>query len=311
MLKQIILKQIYDFKRKFYARKITHKLGKCFFRDYDDNDELNEIDCYVRERKIRKTKKRNDKGSYYEIDLTKVEQFDDAKKKYDLDKPIHYVFTGVKFNPNTKISLEPNSRVTFNRCIFNGPIEIDGENTLISFEYNKFYSYDEEQNSKGPYLKVRAGRLSILENRFECNAFEGEIATNGSFGMDIDVDELSFHAWNCFIYKKTSRINIKAKEASISKLIICPSISIDCEKLNLSEEGITANKAVINCSNDIPLDRVRADEFIYNGQVVKHDKGNTSSKQTPVTSEQLKELRQEFVSEQTPQIDTAKIPVLK
>lgn len=54
MLKQIILKQIYNLKRKFYARRITHKMGKCFFHDFYAIDE---IDCYVRERKIRKTKK--------------------------------------------------------------------------------------------------------------------------------------------------------------------------------------------------------------------------------------------------------------
>lgn len=308
MLKQIILKQIYNLKRKFFARKITHKMGKCFFHDFYAIDE---IDCYVRERKIRKTKKKNDKGSYYEIDLTKVEQFDAVKEKYNLDKPIHYIFTRTNFDSNTKINLEPNSRVTFTRCTFNGPIEINGENTLISFEYNKFYSYNEKNNSEVPYLKIRAGRLSILEEHFECTAFEGKILENGNFGMEIDVDELNFYAWQCFLIKKTSRITIKAREATISKLIVCPSISIDCEKLYLPEEGITANKAVINCSNHIPLNRVRATEFIYNGQVVKPDKENTSSEQGAVTAVELKAFREELVSEQEPQIEADKIPVLK
>lgn len=310
MLKQIILKRIYNLKRKFYARKITHKMGKCFFHDFYAIDE---IDCYVRERKIRKTKKRNGKGSYYEIDLTKVEQFDAVKEKYNLDKPIHYAFNGINFDLGIKINLEPNSMLTFQNCTFNGPIEINGENTIVSFELNKFYNRNETDNREEPYLKVRAGRLSIVENYFYCTAFDGEALINGKFGMAADVDELDFFA-ECFLYRKTDIINIRAKKVSIFKSFYCPTINIDCENLSLPKEGIGANKAVINCSNDIPLDKVKATEFTYNGQVVKpngEQEISLPTNPTVITSKEFKEFREELLGANTPKADTDKIPVLK
>ena len=232
MLKEIILKQIYDFKRKFYARKITHKMGNAYL-------EVNKISCRVNSRAVKKCKKSNGEDYCYEIDLTEDKTYDEAKKQFDLDKPIHYVFDNIDFAFGITLNVGHNAMVSFRNCMFNGPVQINGNALEVSFNGNMYRCSNPVYLGHQPFFKCHARKLvfdnETFSNSFPCNE---RLESTINFGMDIDVDSLRIlNDSSIYIVEPNSKTSIKANEITLYNCsITCPDVIMICANLGMSEE---------------------------------------------------------------------------
>lgn len=306
-----MLKQIYDLKRLFYVKKITHKMGNIYFG-------INEISCCVNSKAVRKHKKSDREDYYYEIDLVEEKELDEVKKRYDLDKPVHYVFDNINFAFGIKLNVGPNAMVTFRNCMFNGPIEINGNALEVLFTGNMYRCDSQIYMGKQPFFACRARKLVFDDETFSnCFPHNQRLKKHINFGMDIIVDSLRIlDDSSIYIVEPNSKTSINAKEVILSNCsVICPNVIMACANLGMSEAGIVASKKIsIYNRNNKPLKKIISPEIIYNGQEVKpngEQEISLPTNPTVITSKDFKEFREELLGANTPKADTDKIPVLK
>ena len=211
-----------NYRRKLALRSITGNMG----RVVEDEDE---IICYVKQKKV-------GKGCIF---LGGCHSFDNGNtaRKYDIDKPIHYIFDGLKCSSD--IYSYDGIKLDFRNCYFKycSYISLVGDCEFENCTFTSSLFYDIYADN----LTIKSSSISDLAgyNRFHV------VARNKLSLIDVDgIGDYYFKIKNVYF---SSDKEILFKNTNID----CLNISIDTEKIVSVNSNLRARKNANIESNEI------------------------------------------------------------
>ena len=256
---------------KYYLDKFTNGIGKLVEED-------DRFVCYVDNKKIKKNKYRHTElvlGSFnsYSEDMSRVYKF------YKVDKPIHYVIDGAKFEGVLFLYSFGDSYVTFKNCEFNKNIIIKFANS-VTFMDNKYYDQCSiYYGSTKTFLEGDVRELKFINDQFYNSDKEHHPCF---FGMDIDTEKLEVINSNIMIdnsvvvngvewVSNRAGVSVKTKKIVLKDSVINASeVYLDYDEIDSVNSVIIGGNGVIidDKSNDTDISIVNAPYFIYNGEQI-------------------------------------------
>ena len=122
--------KVYRKARENHLKRFISDIGKII-------EEEDRIICYVKQKPLNKYKE--NEGTYNlklnDMDLI-TEGIKEITEEFKLNKPVYYIFDGIKFNTSLEIT-SIGTNIIFRNCTFNKNINIYCDKEVI-FENNKF-----------------------------------------------------------------------------------------------------------------------------------------------------------------------------
>lgn len=232
ILKEKIIKWQKNKEKKKFLEKITQNYGLV-------KEEEDKIICYVFQNKIKENQKSN-------ITCFGLDTFPIAKEKYNLDKPIYYIFENIIF-PMVSISAIY-ANLIFKNCHFqyktffygNGSITLQ-DNTYI-YPVFHFYSSVHElilQNEllESPKIDIEAQKVTLINSEIHTSNIKINTITTDFSNSSINANEINLNSDNIY----TSDSNMKASEINIEN----KNYDLNPETLKLDSNYIIYNKEKI------------------------------------------------------------------
>jgi len=249
----------YDLIRKYYAKNLTGHMGKVDIQD-------DKIICYVKKSAIHK--ERNEFIYYINLRGTTFYS-EELKNKYDLNKPIYYIFDGITFNRELYLLSGINAHVIIRNCTFKDCIEVICPEE-ITFENNTYYNSKPYFFNEKIFFGCKAKKLNFIDDVFmNMSNKKGEIY----FGMSVKVKELNILNSDICISDSKGKMLIDDKKTKVKDSIIkVDNMELKSELINMENSRISIYKEIIidNISNN-GLDNIDAKEVLYNGILIKTD----------------------------------------
>lgn len=259
-VKRKIGKSLYKICRNQYLKTVIPNIGVI-------KEDENKITCYVTKHLIEK----NGKKISYELHCPGMNNVNEEIKKtvdtYKLDKPVYYIFDGIKFDTTVRLS-NPFSNVIFKNCSFNEGLNIIWGNK-VTLENNKYYNVMSDYLYRDSFLTGNVGELIIKDDNF-INSYELKKYTNTKFGIVIKCDKLKVINSNIYA-ENDGQINIKAKMMEIiNSTIEGAEIYIDSDSIKSdfsllkSDNGIIIENKNCDCNIQINFSNTHTPYVIYN-----------------------------------------------
>lgn len=241
-------KKKYPILRNRVTKRALGNLGKVEILD-------NKIVCYVKGKKIMT---RFPGMHRYKLIFNCAPINNEKYRKYDIDKPIHYIVEDIYFDREIDIiAPKENCHITFENCTFTAAIEISSADH-ITFT-NNIYKAQPDRN----YLSIyKEGEFCISTRKQFCDVNNLEFINDKLVMEDIelitvchikDVDKIPKT-----IKKKCNiELYLNAKEVSIinTDILNVDSIQISAETLDIESSNINSKEieissdTILNCSN--------------------------------------------------------------
>lgn len=269
-LNKKISSQVFNFKRKTFLQELLGRYGKIIEQD-------DQITIYVSQRKLRKRKKNYE----YILNLcgsgSFEEEFNNALKTLDLNKPVFYIFDNIIFGaPVYLFSLANN--VMFKNCIFKHGLQIFSAKT-ITLENNKYQSWVENFHYGDSFLCGKINELNFINDDFS-NSYELKKYGKQRFGLNISANKVNIINSNICAESK-GKTKIETKEMNLTNAtIIGPEVDLHVDTITSNNSIIKSKNEVIvvNKDGDFKVN-VYAPSLVYNGiklsdptQVISIDK---------------------------------------
>ena len=248
--------------RRHYTKNLTDKIGKLEIKD-------DKIICYVKKSAI--CKERNE--FFYNINLRGTTFYgEELKNKYNLNKPIYYIFDNITFNRKLYLLSGVNTHIIFRNCTFNDAIEIIWGAEEITFENNTYYNKKTYFFDKKLYFGCKTKKLNFINDVF-MNMNNKNINEQIYFGISARVEELNILNSDICISDSKGKIMVDAKHTKIKDSIIrCPNIEIKSDIIEMKNSRITAyDEIIIDNKMNNELDNIDAKEILYNGILIQSD----------------------------------------
>jgi len=219
----MIEKITYNLMRKYYAKNLTGHMGKVEIKD-------DKIVCYVKKSAI--CKERNE--FVYNIGLRGTTFYsEELKDKYNLNKPIYYIFDDITFNREFHLHSGTNAYVVIRNCTFNDAIEIIWCTEEITFENNMYNNNKPYYFSQKIFFGCKAKRLNFINDVF-MDTSNKHINGQITFGISARVDELNILNSFLCISDHNGKIWVNAKATRIKDSIIdSPNIEIKSNVIDM------------------------------------------------------------------------------
>lgn len=248
--------KVYRKARENYLKRFISDIGKII-------EEEDRIICYVKQKPLNKYKE--NEGTY-NLKLNGMDLITagikEITEEFKLNKPVYYIFDGIKFNTNLEIT-SIGANIIFRNCIFNKNINIYCDKEVI-FENNKFINDGslKEHNDLSLNMKIDAKLVKFIN-------------------AEIDT-------------KSTSMIKIKAEKTRIdSSILKANKVFIDSKSIDCTDSSIIAQDVVIENVKHI-FASTKGDSHAF------YSERNLTSNINKVSKESkeelaLKEARQELI----------------
>lgn len=279
-LKKEVRIKVYNIARQAYLKRSICNIGRIVEED-------DKIICYVEQKKVNRYK--GDKP-IYELELNGMNQVTEENKEvvksFRLNKPIYYIFDGIKFN-SAVIITSLWSNVTFRNCIFDKNIGIIWGNE-ITFQNNKYMDHCPVYFYGKCFLTADSvNRLTFINDNFfnSCDLYNPT-----RFGMHIDAKLVEFINTNVET-EYPATVNIKAEKTRVENSSFnANEIYVDSESIEFTDSSIYAeNGVMIENKNCDFIGDIDAPIIFYNG-VDMVNKNNESFK-VDEKEKKLKSLR--------------------
>ena len=256
-IKRKIESNLYNLARQNYLERVVGKLGKTV-------EESDKIVIYATQRLVDK----NGKNIFYNLFCggmnTYFEKSREIIEEYKLNKPVYFIFDGIKFDYPVTLS-SYFSAVIFKNCTFyNGLKVFNCEN--LTLENNKYYNWhDFEGRGNSSFLSGNFGELTIKNDEF-VNSYENKKYAETKFGVCVFAEKVNIVNSN-ICAESQGKIDIDSKELFIiDSAVTGPEIYLDSDSIKLSNSVLKSNKSIIinNKNCDFTSD-VQAPTVIYNG----------------------------------------------
>ena len=285
-LKKKIKLKIYNKARQLYLKKSICNIGKII-------EEEDKIICYADQKSIDRYKGNK---PLYKLRLNGMNQLTEGTKEtvknFRLNKPVYYIFDGIKFNTGLEIT-SLFSNVIFRNCKFDKNIGIIWGNE-ITFENNKYKDHCDIYFYGNCFFTAdRVEKITFINDNF-VNSYDLKKYSNACFGMQIDAKEIEFI--NTKVDEEyPATINIKAEKTRIENSELkANEVYIDSQSIDFVDSSVTALSGVMieNANCDF-VGNVQAPIVFYNGI----DLGNNLNENQKVSKEEarLKEAREKLV----------------
>ena len=196
------------------------------------------------------------------------------KKKYNLNKPIYYVFDNIVFDKRLSLS-SAHANVIIKNCTFKGDIELRW-NQNITFENNRYEANQPLDLGYNCYLYSSG----YVENITFINENIGKSKESNNalynFGIELKADNIKLIDTNINIYDPGTIVikgnNISAKNSSISG----EEVYLDCDSINFENSETKAIESVTikNEKNDFK-GKVISPIVVYNNIDLSEKEGIT------------------------------------
>ncbi|MCM1370545.1 MAG: hypothetical protein NC181_01460 [Clostridium sp.] len=253
-LKEKIEWHSYNETRKNYIYESISDYGKIV----EENDK---IICYVTQ----------DKASH-RLHCLGMQNSAYELKKYNLDKPIYYIFNGIRFKNLTTLETHShNIHVIFKNCTFVNGLKIVYADD-VTLEDNKYISsnnntYTSFYSFIYPFIDCAADKLTIKNDSFIDNCYLKH-CKEIKFGINIKAQKLCIINSNMRAENK-GQICINASNLDVSNSTIeGPEIYIDSDNISFEKILLKSEKGVIieNKNYDFDLNFEASSPYIiYNG----------------------------------------------
>ena len=254
--KELGLKQ-YNLARQDCLENFVGKLGKIVEED-------DKIIIYATQKFVDK----NCKEGIYKLKCygmnTHYEKSKEIVEKYKLNKPVYFVFDGIKFDSIVTIS-SYFSNVIFKNCTFDDGVQVLYSDNL-TLENNKYRNRYDSYIYGDSFLYGRfVVELTIKNDEF-VNSYEDKKYGKNKFGVCVSANKVNIVNSNICAESK-GKIDINANEISIIDSIITgPEIYLD-------SDSVKSSNSLLKSSNGIMIDNkncdftgdVEAPTVIYNG----------------------------------------------
>ena len=262
-----VKRQIINLGRKRNLKKITKNMGEIV-------EEPDKFICYIKQEKLNKN---INFGIIDHLDLFGLIATSEDKKmlkKYDLTKPIYYVFDNIVFDNTLSLS-SVNSNVIIKNCTFKGTIELRW-NENITFENNKYEATKPlfVENPCFIYDRRGIGNITFINEN---------IGDSKDKNQSLDNIVISLKASNIRLINTSINISnpgiliLKANEINIENSSISgEKVSIVSNSINFENSKIKANEAVTikNKNNDFG-GKVISPIVVYNNVDLSEKEGIT------------------------------------
>lgn len=251
IMKQRELKK-YNLARQDYLERVCGKFGKIVEED-------DKIIVYATQRLVDK----NCKDFVYYLWCYGLEVFYDDKtmENFKLNKPVYYVFDGIKFDHFVKFSSRF-CNVIFKNCTFDNGLQT-WHCANLTLENNKYHNWTNIHSSF--LFGNNFGELTIKNDEF-VNSYENKSYVETKFGVCVSADKVNIINSN-ICAESQGKIDIDAKEISIiNSTVTGPEIYLDSDSIKSSNSVLKSNNGIMidNKNCDFTGD-VQAPTVIYNG----------------------------------------------
>ena len=275
--------------RRIYLKDSICNIGKIV-------EEEDRIICYVDQKSLESFDKCKGKRYFYELKLNGVNQVTDGIKEitenFNLNKPVYYIFDGIKFDMKVRIS-SMWANIIFKNCTFNRDIIIT-MGDKITFENNK-YEVDMPiyYSCNGFFTANYVNKITFINENFKNTSDDVDIT---NFGMEIEAKTIEFN--NTKVDTSTGTINIKAEKTVIqNSTFSVKDAYIDSQSIESIGCLIKTKKGLIIENKHCDFDgNVESPTAFYNG-VDMAQNNKTDIYAINEEKAKLKETRQKFVEE--------------
>ena len=282
-IKKKLGSKIYNLAREDYLERVVGKLGKIVEED-------DKIIVYATQRLVDE----NGKNVFYELRCngmnTYYEKSREIVEKYKLNKPVYFVFDGIKFDCFVRLSSHF-SNVIFKNCTFDNGLQVfHCEN--LTLENNKYHNWTDFYGYGNSFLFGGFGELTIKNDEF-VNSYENKKYGKTKFGVCVSAIKVNIVNSN-ICAESQGKIDIDAKEISIiDSTVTGPEIYLDSDSIKSSNSVIKSNNGIMidNKNCDFNGD-VQAPTVIYNGVDLNASNETISVNEADVN---LKKARQELL----------------
>lgn len=201
------------------------------------------------------------------LELNGMCLIDEDNKKvldsYNLNKPVYYIFDGLKFYPGFNFCSRW-ANVIFKNCIFDKGISIQWADNVI-FENNTYLDYYSGYYYGGDCFLWGRNiiKLTLINDNF-VNSEKRNHPTKFGISLEVGTLEIINSEINC---KYPGSINIEAEKAIINDSFIdVDELCLDSDSIDFSDSFIIANTSVDikNKDNDF-IGYIEAPVVVYNG----------------------------------------------
>lgn len=261
-LKEKIQEYKYSLKRKAFMKSYFPNIGII-------KEEEDKIICYVNQELLLQYLEEN-RNTIRCWGVNRM--YEDAKQEadyYQLDKPVYYIFDGIRFY-DTKFDSSYNNIMIFRNCIFNGEICFSYVNKVI-LENNTYNSCLKKSNHQGDFLKGTIEEL-IIQNDHLVNQFKS-LDNSQDFGINLTTDKLIIMN-STMVAENEGQIYIKAKEANFMDSILeAPEMYLDLDTITYANSLLKSSKGIIienrNRNRDcLKFYKVDSPYVFYNGMEI-------------------------------------------
>jgi hypothetical protein len=281
-IKKKIELKLFNLVRQDYLERFVGNLGKIVEED-------DKIVIYATQKLVDK----NGKKIIYELHSsgmnTYYEKSREIVEKYKLNKPVYFVFDGIKFDRYVQLSSHF-SNVIFKNCTFDNGLQVfHCEN--LTLENNKYYNWIDFGYK--PFLSGKVKELTIKNDKF-VNSYENKKYSETKFGIQISSDKVNIVNSN-ICAESHGKINIDAKEISIiNSTISAPEIYLGSDSIKSSNSVIKSNNGIIIDNKNCDFNgNVQAPIVIYNGIDLNASNKTISVNESDVN---LKKARQKLLN---------------
>lgn len=245
--------------KMYYVKNLTGHMGKVDIQD-------DKIICYVTKNAI--CKERNEVIYYLNLRGTTFYS-EELKNKYDLNKPIYYIFDDITFDKELHLASGINTHVIIRNCTFKDCIEVIWCAEEITFENNTYYNAKPYYFNEKIFFGCKAKKLNFINEVFmdiSTKNIEGQIY----FGISARVDELNILNSDFCISGSKGKMLIEAKKTKVKDSIIkVDNMELKSDVIDMENSRISAYKEII-IDNKINngLDNIDAHEILYNGNLI-------------------------------------------
>jgi len=256
-----------------HLKRLTGNLGKVEITD-------DKIICYVDKNKLNKFKC---KDIYNFVLMQKLFYKPLIQQKYDLEKPIYYIFENICFDDiGLRIESCRDVHFTFKNCSIHRKIDILYADS-ITLDNNTYWEsryYEEEPDIKtSHFFKGKIKNLKIINDRF-CLCCEWPFISC----WDLNVENLEMKNSEVDLLDSKGFFKIEANNIDITEsgIEVNQKINLKANNINLINSEIKSNEEIIidnengKNSNNIPMG-LSAPKIIYNGVDLAHININPNS----------------------------------
>ena len=272
-------KYTYQFLKNYYTKDIISYSKYCVIEE-----EKNKIVIKFTDRALKTVKKESKNKASINLFCVKNESATDILRKYNLNKPVTYIFDGFTFDDCIKVI--SNCNIVFKNCVFNAGYEIETSKN-VSLEHN---SYSIQNLKSIVFLNMSCtcndlsikndmdyfANMNITANKI--NILNSRISSIGLSGIFIKANELSLIQSDL---TSDSNIYIDSLEVFSSNGKIKAKEGIIVE----NKESYRSNNFTFNCVLNAPI-------VIYNNIYLTDEKKYTVINQDKLL---LNELRQNIL----------------